>query len=269
MRSLIGILRAIGFTVWSLALTPAQMLILLSGTERYNYKIPCLWHKGICLLFSLRTNVSGLPATGRHIIYVANHLSYLDIPVVGSIVPASFVAKKEVSGWPVFGFLAKLQQTVFIDRKPGSARAGTDAIKNVIKAGKSIIVFPEGTSSNGETVLDFKSSIFSPLFEEGKRNKDYRIQPLTIILENIENSGERDLYAWYGDMEMIPHLWNYAKNKGSSIKLIFHRPIEIQKFQDRKALSNFCRESVVCGLEKKEVMNGELDTEKHIYTLAS
>ena len=172
-------------------------------------------------------------------------MSWLDIPVIGSTVKASFVAKREVATWPVFGFLSKLQQTAFIDRSRNAALREKNSLKNQLENGKRFILFPEGTSSNGQEVLPFKSS----LLEVAKTNCPLSIQPFSLTIQTISNkpivdSAQYDTYAWYGDMTLAPHLWNFAKSKGAHIHLDFLDMITTEGEMDRKELTKTIRDKV-------------------------
>ncbi len=269
MKSAVAAIRFILFFLWSVLLAPAQALLLLFRNDSCAYIIPGLWHRGICRIFGIKVIVEGKPETGKKTMFVSNHLSYLDIPVIGANLKASFVAKKEVAGWPVFGFLARLQQTAFIDRRPQSASSGKNTVYSMLESGKSIILFPEGTSSDGKEVLPFKSSLFSVAGDMEKNNEKRAIQPFTIIQENTSNQEDRDLYCWYGEMELLPHLWSFAKSRGVTIRLVFHPALETFRFDGRKALCRACFKSVNYGLAYKKICKPMLDTDDHKATLAS
>lgn len=185
---------------------------------------------------------------------MSNHLSYLDIPVLGSLIRSSFVAKSEVEAWPLFGFLSKLQQTEFIQRKRSQARNQKSVLQSRIESGESLIVFPEGTSTDGQTVLPFKSSLFSLAFPEDK--SDIYVQPITIKIKSIngkpvQNQETRDLYAWHIDMDasLASHLWGFAKTKGVFLSIEFHPVLQAIKYGDRKTLAKLCHENVCKGLD--------------------
>lgn len=169
--------------------------------------------------------------------YVSNHLSYLDIPVIGSYLKASFIAKQEVAGWPVFGFLSKLQQTAFVDRSGARVEKDHYDLGNMLDAGKSLILFPEGTSSDGRALLPFKSRLFTLVIE---RVGNVAVQPFTIRIPEAVTQEDRDQYAWHGDMELAPHLWALAKTNGVTVELIFHDLIEVEETTERKALTQQC-----------------------------
>lgn len=255
MKTLKGILKMLCFALWSFIIVPIQLLVMLFHKGRYAYLIPHLWHKGVCYIFGIRVVVSGQPIQKEQVIHVSNHLSYLDIPVIGSFLKASFVAKKDVAKWPVFGFLSKLQQTAFIDRNTAAAAKETNSLSSMLKKGKSLIIFPEGTSTDGRDVLPFKSSIFSIMLRD--QEQSLKIQPLTIEMKLInkkapENQETKDLYAWHRDMdtELPTHLWRFAKSSGATISLCFHPSLQSSNFSDRKTLAKQCHEQVCMGLEK-------------------
>ncbi|MCB1784211.1 MAG: 1-acyl-sn-glycerol-3-phosphate acyltransferase [Alphaproteobacteria bacterium] len=219
------------------------------------YFLPHLWEKGVCRIFGIKVRVVGDTHRAGQTIFAANHISYLDIPVLGGIIRgASFVAKADVAGWPVFGFLARLQQTAFISRAREDARRETNALRTMLEAGKSLIIFPEGTSTDGREVLAFKSSMFSIALIENRAVPLY-IQPIT--LQVIESDGrvpetqdQRDIYAWHRDMdtELPTHLWGFAKARGAIIELVFHDPILVAGDMDRKTLAKACHDAVSNGL---------------------
>ena len=199
--------------------------------------------------------VDGPPDTTRQVMFVANHLSYLDIPVMASVLRASFIAKKDVSSWPVFGFLSTLQQTAFISRDRKDARTEKNNLASMIEAGKSLILFPEGTSTDGVDVIQFKSSMFSLACDDSGRFLP--IQPVSIVMDRVGGdipgpgpNAVRDGYAWHGDMTMGPHLWNFAKLPGATIRVVFHPVLDMTVHNDRKKLAHAAWEAVragVCG----------------------
>lgn len=234
------------FFFWSALLIPPQMLILLFGRDKAAYILPSLWHRQICRVFGLEIEVINKPVRDRQVIYVSNHVSYLDIPVIASVLPVSFVAKADVESWPFFGLLAKLQQTAFISRARAAVGREKQTLASLLAAGKKLVIFPEGTSSDGSKALPFKSSLLGIALESGE---DMLIQPFTIELAEIDDrpvtsQNDRDLYAWYGDMTLMPHFWNFAKTKGAKVKLHFHAPIHVKEIQDRKLLAQTCHELV-------------------------
>lgn len=265
MRNLIALIKLLLFAIVTLVVCPAQLIIMLFTKGKMAYALPFLWENAVRKIFCIKLHVIGKPDLERQTIFMSNHLSYLDIPVLGSIIPASFVAKKDVASWPVFGFLSKLQQTAFISRERSDAEKGKFALDTMLEEGKSLIIFPEGTSTDGREVRPFKSSLFSIALKESLPDIQIQSVTMSIIKTNnnkIKTQDDRDLYAWHINMDtpLAAHLWRFAKNKGAHIKIEFHPPIRASDYQDRKTLANTCHFTVSNGLENfKTSTNKELE----------
>jgi len=141
------------------AAAPVQLLAINLRWRLAGW-IPVLFHRLFLWMFGLHVEMRGSLAAGAPVLVLANHVSWLDISVIGSIAPLSFVAKSEVAGWPVISWFAKLQRTVFIDRARRSHTAHVNqAVGRRLAAGDVIVLFPEGTSSDGNRVLPFRASL--------------------------------------------------------------------------------------------------------------
>ena len=168
---------------------------------------------------------------------------------------ASFVAKSDVASWPLFGLLAKLQKTLFISRAPKDFKDVQSSIAQRLSRGDSLIIFPEGTSTNGQGVKPFKSSLFS-LFTKTDDSQPsanatsdifdvsaVKIMPMTINVMRVEGLNVedspclRDFYAWYGDMTLLPHLWALAHIVNMDVQIVFHKCNHEKAANDRKALA--------------------------------
>lgn len=256
MAALFGGLKLFAFALACLIVIPIQLTVLLFDKGEHAYVVPRIWHNVVCFIFDLELKIEGEPYTDSQTIYMSNHTSYLDIPLIGSLLKASFVAKKEVAGWPVFGFLSKLQQTAFISRDKDDAATEKHALHNMLKAGKSLIIFPEGTSTDGREVLPFKSSLFSLAFEAD--NDALMVQPITLQMDSadgrpLETQDDRDLYAWHNGMDddLSAHLLRFSKCKGAQVTLKFHPPLKAHDYEDRKKLAKACYDHVSNGLDTK------------------
>lgn len=245
------------FGVFALAcilMAPLQWALLtVYGSGPAAYSLPWLWHRLICRAFGITIRIEGTPHTKSQTIFVGNHISYLDIPAIGSTLRGSFVAKKDVASWPVFGILARLQQTGFIDRSRTAALTESSAMSAMLDQGKTLIIFPEGTSTDGREVLPFKSSLFSLML--GAQRKELIIQPFTLSMTLVdghapESQDARDLYSWHRDMDtdLGVHLWRFAKSRGAVITLHFHDALRAADYQDRKELAKICHKAVSEGL---------------------
>lgn len=230
------------FFAWTFAIVPAQIILLIFYRGPGAYYIPQFWHKGVCRIMGLKYEIVGTPDTSHQTIFISNHISDLDIPIIGSVIRASFVAKSEVASWPVLGWLARVQQTAFISRASKDAMKVKNALDTMLNEGKSLILFPEGTSHDGSTVLPFKSSLFSLVLQERPGKPALRIQPFTLqIIERegrpIQDQADRDYYAYYGDIEFGPHMWGFITGKGATIRLTFHPVITLTGTENRKDLA--------------------------------
>ena len=171
-------------------------------------------------------------------------MSYADIPVLGSFLYAFFISKGSVAGWPLLGTLAKLSHTVFIGRSRSDTQEAIKRIEKSLLNGKSFILFPEGTSTNGADVLPFKSSSFDIFLREHLK-ENLLIQPFTIALIDTNNTplrhcDDRDIYCWYGDMDFMPHIWTLAKSKGARLHITLHPAKAAKDYDDRKTLAHDC-----------------------------
>ena len=245
------------FGLLCLIILPTQTLSLfLLGRTRFYFIVPFFFHRATCFIFRIKTQVQG-SITHGHVVYVGNHLSYIDIPVLGSILKAVFISKASVKTWPVFGWLAAISKTIFIERNRSAATKAINDIESSLVSGRSLILIPEGTSTNGVEVLAFKSSVFE-LFLNKKLKTNLVVQPFTITLTGIDNErppanvAAHDLYAWYGDMELPPHLWALAQSKGANILVTFHPPHAAADYDNRKEFANDCQKDVARGLKNTQ-----------------
>ena len=202
------------------------------------------WCGGVARVAGLRTTASGAPAgqKGRACVYLVNHVSYFDIPAFGRLVPATFVAKSEVAAWPLFGWFARLTGTVFIPRRAGHSAAQVALLQGRLSRGESLILFPEGTHSDGSDVLPFKSSLLQSVVA-GTDDTQAIVQPVSVVYTRLA-SGEplvgerRSLYAWIDFDDMFPHLWRALGRNGADVRVIFHPPLPPADCRDRKRLAS-------------------------------
>jgi 1-acyl-sn-glycerol-3-phosphate acyltransferase len=226
--------------------------VLAAAVGRVPAWLKRAWHRGCCAIFGLEIRVHGEPALAGGTLYVANHISYLDISVLGSVLNVPFVAKSEIAGWPVVGLIGRLGDTLFIERQAGQARGQRDALAVRLAAGERLILFAEGTSSSGERVLPFKSALFAALVP-GDAPQAIQMQPVTIAYPRFRGGlgighGMRPLYAWYGDMMLLPHIWSALGLPGAEVEVRFHPPVSAAAFASRKALARHAEQQVADGL---------------------
>jgi 1-acyl-sn-glycerol-3-phosphate acyltransferase len=259
-----AVVRAFLFLSWSLvALIPYTVLMIV----RWRYREFGLFYwKVVTRICRVCVRVRGSLATDRPVVVVSNHTSYMDIVVLGRLIPGVFVAKSEVGGWPVFGWMARLARTVFVDRKRGSTARNKAEIEGRLAEGEPLILFPEGTSNDGNRVYRFKSALFSvaenAVTLKGEREpKVVTVQPVSLAYTWVDGvpigRAWRPIYAWYGDMELAPHLFRLLGFGAVTVDVIFHEPVLLSDFGSRKALSDHCQAVVARGVEK--ALTGRLD----------
>lgn len=218
------------------------------------------WHTDSCRIAGVTPTVHGNPVTDRPVLFVSNHVSYLDISVLGSLLDACFVAKQEVNGWPIFGYLARLQRTVFVERKAVRAADQREVLRARLMQGDSLILFPEGTSSDGNRALRFKSALFDAANIELDHGH-VEVQPISIAYTRFDGMPMgrmlRPFYAWYGDMELAPHLWRALGMGTIGVDVIFHDPVRLEDFGSRKGLAQHCEKVVSDGLS--DALGGRID----------
>ena len=233
-------MRAGSTRVW-LVLVPAVLVTLIGIPFQWlsvrlglstRRSIPVLYHRIVLALIGVRVRMVGTPAATRPLLIVANHVSWLDICVLGAQLPLCFVAKAEVAGWPGVGLLAKLQRSIFVDRSSRSA-AGKVAQEMAARMsdGDPVVLFAEGTSSDGNRVLPFRSALIGAARQAmGDEGAGAVIQPLAIayVGQNGVPLGRagRPRLAWYGDMDLAPHLMEVLRRGAVDVELRFGAPLD-------------------------------------------
>lgn len=255
-----------GFILSALLLMPLQWLGLKLRLP-YARTLPNRYHRFLCRLIGIKVIRHGEPYVGGACLITANHTSWLDIPIVASLEPCSFVAKSEVAGWPFFGTLAKLQQTVFVERERRTRTAHSrNEIHARIAAGDRLVLFPEGTSSDGNRVLSFKSALMSVaqltiVNGEEDREDDLVVQPVSVAYTGLYGMPMgryfRPFFAWYGDMELFPHLWEAFSLGPIEVTVEYHKPVTIREIGNRKALAAYCEARCREGVTR--ALNGRWD----------
>lgn len=219
-------------------------------------RLPHLWHRIAVRLCGLRVRVRGAPASGRPLLIAANHQSWADIMALGSVMPLSFIAKSEVGEWPVFATLARLQRTVFVARRARSQTGQqADTIAARLADGDAMVLFAEGTTSDGNRVLPFKTALFgagqAALAASGQDT--VLIQPVAVAYTQAHGLPlgfhGRPLAAWPGDVALMPHLLRFVREGAIDVEISFGQPIAFTAASDRKAVARTCERAVRAMLE--------------------
>lgn len=213
--------------------------------------VPRFFHRGCCRLMGLKVEIIGELSRHQPTVFVANHMSLTDIFSLGGWVPGYFIAKSEIAGWPVFGALAKIQNTLFIERNPKRAKEQIRQMREHLRNGQNLIFFPEGTSTNGAGVAPFKSSLFGAVeLPEG----GVVVQPITLAFVRHRGQpmtqADRNRLAWYDDITFVEHLVSVLGLRGAVLQLHLHAPVRPEQFDCRKALTAHCEQVIARGLRE-------------------
>lgn len=205
---------------------------------------PRFFHKVGCAFLGLEVTVIGEPAHGRPTLLTSNHVSWTDIVAIGSVADITFVAKSEVRDWPVVGFMADLQRTIYVDRKRRSDAGRTSAeMAEHMAAGNAVLLFAEGQSDIGTHVLPFRSALIGAaqqaMLEGGA--KDVLIQPLTIAYTKLQglpiSRPERSIVAWVKSKSVKQNIRDILSGPKKSITIAFGTPRPLVAGADRKVLT--------------------------------
>ncbi len=215
-----------------IVVTPFQIIAI-----RLNLRVAAFGQIALCraLLFLLRVEIdrTGEPSRERPRLIIANHVSWIDILVFGAVEPVCFLAKREVSTWPIIASFAKAQRTVFVDRKrrrsiPGANRAMAERMSEK----RSVILFPEATTCDGVLLGKFHSSHIAAardLLASDPGTDSVFIQPTAIFYSSSHA-------VWTGDATLLPHLWEILRGAPLRVNVVFGEPLAYERGSDRKSL---------------------------------
>jgi lyso-ornithine lipid O-acyltransferase len=235
---------AAALVAMTLMLIPLQWIsiVLRAPTRRL---IPVGYHRAVCALLGIRIRVIGQRTRAQPLLLVANHSSWLDVPVITAVAPVVFVAKREVASWPLLGLLAKLQRSVFVDRERRHKTLEVNAqIAQRLAAGDPVVLFGEGTSSDGNRVLPFRTALIGAAQDAlaaATPGGGVMIQPLSIAYVGLDGlplgRQHRPLAAWYGDMDFVSHFRGLLRHGALDVVVSWGEPIPYLAGSDRKAVA--------------------------------
>lgn len=232
------------FMALTVPLMPVQAVLVRVSTKAAR-RFPHWYHRQVCKLIGVRLNIQGAVVRNAPVLLIANHSSWLDIPVLSAVAPVSFVAKKEVGSWPFVSSLARLQRTVFVDRQRRTAVGETASeISERLRRGDAIVLFAEGTSSDGNRVLPFLSSLFAaakPSTGTHANPAATLVQTISVVYTHVHGvpfgRADRPHTGWYGDMDMQSHAWALLKGGPLDAAITIGPPVPLDQFHDRKDLA--------------------------------
>ena len=241
-------LRALTIGAFFFTVTPILISLqwLLEKLHLPGWGFICTnYYRVLRAILRIRLRIVGEPVRGRAVLFVSNHVSWVDIVVIGSIAPVAFVAKSEVAKWPLVGVTAKMQRTVFVDR--ARRHQAADAIGEIVRrlaSGTSVVLFAEGTSSDGNRVLPFRSALLGAIkhaAQHGDGAADILIQPMSIAYTGQHGipmgRQHRPLVAWYGDLDFMPHIKGFIARGAVDAVVSYGEPVPAAGAADRKAMT--------------------------------
>lgn len=242
---------AAAISILTLLLLPIQYVAVALRLP-LRRTLPVFYHRLVCALIGVRIRQRGTRKTGEPVLILANHVSWLDISVITAAAPVVFVAKREVGEWPIFGTLARLQRSVFVDRenrlKTGHA---TSEIAGRLVGGDAVVLFAEGTSNDGNRVLPFRSSLVGAVHHAiGKMSNRpaVTVQPLSIAYVGLAGlpmgRASRNRVAWYGDVDLLPHLKAVLSSGAIDVVLTWGEPVAYDLNVSRKDIARRTEQAV-------------------------
>jgi len=253
-RRIRAVRRLLIILAWTVPSMVAQAICLLLPGRPKVWFARLYWGT-FSRLMGIRVRVVGQLASqsgGRPVVFVSNHSSWVDVPIVGGVLDGCFIAKGDVATWPVISLIARLGRTVFVSRQRGTIGRERDAMRQVLDRGDNLILFPEGTSSDGSRVLPFRSSFFALAESRGADPARLPlIQPVSVVYDRLDGlpagRASRPVFAWYGDMDIASHFWRLTQHVGLRATVLLHAPLDPAGFADRKALSHAVWRTVADG----------------------
>ncbi|MCU0986702.1 MAG: 1-acyl-sn-glycerol-3-phosphate acyltransferase [Acetobacteraceae bacterium] len=242
--------------LWTVLCIPIQALAIWAMPvlgRRPAVRIARAYHQVLCRIAGIRVAVTGARAAtdGRPVVFVANHTSWADILVLGATLEACFVSKAEVGTWPLIRTVARLGRTVFVSRRRTETGRERDELASRLAAGDSIILFPEGTTSDGGRVLPFRSALLGMVETGVAAQNPPLVQPVSLVFDRLDGLPvgriNRAHFAWFGDMAIAGHAWTMLSRRSSGATVLLHPPLDPAGFASRKALADAAFAAVDAG----------------------
>lgn len=215
---------------------PVQAVLITrpgAGKQRFAQ----LYWGGVRRILGLKVTIIGDITEHRPVIFIANHCSWIDIVALGSVLPGCFVSKAAVAEWPFIKWIAILGRTIFVSRNRATVRTEQNQLSQRLVNGDNIILFPEGTTSDGSRILPF-SSTFLAIAQDASKPW---VQLITLVYDELEGlpvqRWDRPNISWYGDMDLASHVNRIGRRSSLHATLIVDQAIAPDSFPGRKQLS--------------------------------
>jgi 1-acyl-sn-glycerol-3-phosphate acyltransferase len=237
----------------SMVLMPLQWLVMRFTRGPGAFVVPRWWFACLRRTLGIDVEVVGTPRAGGGTLFVGNHISHYDIVLLGSLLQARFIAKDDMERWPGMGLVGELAQTLYISRRQRDAAVVASRLAAQLRPDHDLVLFPEGTTSSGERVAPFKSSLFALFLGQASSGSPWTVQPFTQEIVSVDgrrlaDGGDRDAYAFHSQMKAGPHVKHFMALSGARVRVVFHPPVPVTAGTDRKALARQLHDIVASGL---------------------
>ena len=248
----IATMRLIGFVVLLLLVAPVQLVLRLFRLKAAQTFPQQVLRWGLWLV-GIRTVRRGRSTQDRPTIWVANNLSYLDILILICQIDARFVVPADVKTWPIIGWLTRLYDTSYLRADPRQAVEQTKYLQQFLQDGQSLVIFPEGKIGDGQKVWPFKTAFFG-IADTKVDGRYVTVQPISVTYTKLDGIAMgrslRSLYAWYGDIPLLSHLWRAISLGIVTVVVEFHPKASLANFANRKQLAAFCQAEIEDGMSE-------------------
>jgi 1-acyl-sn-glycerol-3-phosphate acyltransferase len=264
LASLRAGIKLVAMLLASAVLMPVQWVLMRFTRGRAAFMLPRWWFGCLRQALGIRAEVVGTPRDGGGTVFVGNHISHYDIVLLGSLLRARFIAKDDMERWPGMRFVGALGQTLFISRRRRDAAHVATSLAAQMRPDHDLVLFAEGTTSSGEQVAPFKSSLFSLFLGPQSTGQAWTLQPFTLDIRSVDGralstGGDRDGYAFHSGMEAGTHVKQFLRLSGAVVRVVFHPPITIPADIDRKTLAARVQVIVASGLSCSDARLGSYD----------
>lgn len=246
MRLALQITRSIAAVAWILIMLIPVSVPHFLGLRRLNGHALRIWFAGVYMIMGVKISLHGECSRARPLLFVSNHTSYIDVFILGGLLPMSFTPKSETASWPVIGFLCKIAGCLFIDRRPRAIQTHQKELSAALKQGRRICLFPEGTTGLGDHVLPFRAGLLS--IAEKEAAPTLTVQPVTLVYTQLEGKTltpqTRPNIAWVGDDALIPHLWKAFGYRSMAVEVHFLEPLSQMQRLARKDIAQHAQAAI-------------------------
>ncbi len=250
----LGILKLICMILYVALLIGPAALSRAFGWEKMRRRLIMTYYEFMIHMVGLKLDIKGSLSKKRPLLLVSNHASYVDVFVLGSLFPMSFTPKREVRGWPVIGWLCMIADCVFVERTPRAMKQAQEEMQQRLTDDKILVIFPEGTTNDGQKVKAFKSGFFELA---AQTDPPLPVQPVTITYthangQQLPNEKDaREQIAWYGDTDFASHFIGLLGLRSIRATVIIGKPMKMEDFESRKELCKACEVEISETLQKE------------------